>query len=200
MSPPHIRSDPTPFISNFSIEPYEEATLQERHEIDEWGELLAEFKPELDTKMLVHGWKSSTQSRSIQSIRQAYTKRGMVNVFAINWRDQADSIYYLKPARYAIHVGRAVSRLIDSLVEKRHADPQRIHLIGHSLGAHIMGYAGSYSRHRVGRITGKFFTTYSRLYYKNVTTLQVLILHAQLLRTALALRIIWMPPMRSLLM
>nr|XP_036224827.1 pancreatic triacylglycerol lipase isoform X2 [Bactrocera oleae] len=150
----YYNSDPTPFISNFSIEPYEEATLQERHEIDEWDELLAEFKPELDTKMLVHGWKSSTQSRSIQSIRQAYTKRGMVNVFAINWRDQADSIYYLKPARYAIHVGRAVSRLIDSLVEKRHADPQRIHLIGHSLGAHIMGYAGSYSRHRVGRITG----------------------------------------------
>ncbi|XP_039961100.1 pancreatic triacylglycerol lipase-like [Bactrocera neohumeralis] len=150
----YYTGNPTPFISNFSIEHYDEATPQQRHEIDEWDELLAEFKPELDTKMLVHGWKSSTQSRSIQSIREAYTKRGKLNVFAINWRDQADSIYYLKPARYAIHVGRAVSRLIDSLVEERQADPQRIHLIGHSLGAHIMGYAGSYARHRVGRITG----------------------------------------------
>ncbi|XP_054729783.1 pancreatic triacylglycerol lipase-like [Anastrepha obliqua] len=144
----------TPFISNISIEPFATTVVRHRHASEEWGELLAQFKPELDTKMLVHGWKSSSQSRSIQSIREAYTKHRNVNVFAVNWREQADSIYYLKPARYAIHVGRALSRLIDLLVEEHYADPQRIHLIGHSLGAHIMGYAGSYARHRVGRITG----------------------------------------------
>ncbi|XP_017484001.1 PREDICTED: lipase member I-like [Rhagoletis zephyria] len=145
----------TPFISNISIEQFSDTVVRhpQAHD-DEWGELLAEFKPELDTKMLVHGWKASTQSRSIQLIRDAYNRRGNMNVFAINWRDQAESIYYLKPARYSIHVGRAVSRLIDLLVEKHYADPQRIHLIGHSLGAHIMGYAGSFARYRVGRITG----------------------------------------------
>lgn len=73
---------------------------------------------------------------------------------AINWRDQADNIYYLRPARYTVQVGRAVAKLIDLLVEEKNADPMRIHLIGHSLGSHIMGYAGSYTKYRVARITG----------------------------------------------
>lgn len=86
--------------------------------------------------------------------RIEYYSAKFLFLLAINWRDQADNIYYLRPARYTIQVGRAVAKLIDLLVEELHADPLRIHLIGHSLGAHIMGYAGSYSRHRVGRITG----------------------------------------------
>lgn len=81
---------------------------------------------------------------------------------AINWKDQADNIYYLRPARYTVQVGRAVAKLIDLLVETKNADPKRIHLIGHSLGAHIMGYAGAYTKYRVGRITGKYFL---RRYY-----------------------------------
>ncbi|XP_039961152.1 lipase member H-like [Bactrocera tryoni] len=125
-----------------------------RQKRDTWEEMADKFNADLDTKILVHGWKSSTTSDSIQSIRGAYTMRGNLNIFAINWRDQADNIYYLKPARYTVQVGRAVAKLIDLLVEEKDADSKRIHLIGHSLGAHIMGYAGSYTKYRVGRITG----------------------------------------------
>ncbi|XP_022214736.2 inactive pancreatic lipase-related protein 1 isoform X1 [Drosophila obscura] len=128
--------------------------FSQRHKRDTWQEMAEKFNPALDTKILVHGWKSSTMSNSIQSIRGAYIERGQVNVFAINWQDQADNIYYLTPARYTVQVGRAVAKLIDLLVEEKDADPQRIHLIGHSLGAHIMGYAGSYTKYRVNRITG----------------------------------------------
>ncbi|XP_017479789.1 PREDICTED: pancreatic triacylglycerol lipase-like [Rhagoletis zephyria] len=125
-----------------------------RQKRDTWEELAGKFNADLDTKILVHGWKSSTTSDSIQSIRGAYAMRGNLNIFAINWRDQADNIYYLKPARYTVQVGRAVAKLIDLLVEEKDADSKRIHLIGHSLGAHIMGYAGSYTKYRVARITG----------------------------------------------
>ncbi|XP_017848914.1 pancreatic lipase-related protein 2 [Drosophila busckii] len=138
--------------SNFWID--ENDFQRVRHKRDTWQEMAEKFNPELDTKILVHGWKSSTMSNSIQSIRGAYLMRGQVNVFAINWRDQADNIYYLTPARYTVQVGRAVAKLIDLLVEEKDADPKRIHLIGHSLGAHIMGYAGSYTKYRVSRITG----------------------------------------------
>lgn len=138
--------------SNFWID--ENDFERARHKRDTWQEMAEKFDPKLDTKILVHGWKSSTMSNSIQSIRGAYIQRGQVNVFAINWRDQADNIYYLTPARYTVQVGRAVAKLIDLLVEEKNADPQRIHLIGHSLGAHIMGYAGSYTKYRVSRITG----------------------------------------------
>lgn len=48
---------------------------------DTWEEMAEKFNPKLDTKILVHGWKSSTQSDSIQSIRGAYRIKGHMNVF-----------------------------------------------------------------------------------------------------------------------
>jgi predicted alpha/beta hydrolase len=47
---------------------------------------------------------------------------------------------------------------IEMLLESQKAEPKKFILIGHSLGAHIMGFAGSYineKRHKkVGIITG----------------------------------------------
>ncbi|XP_014087328.2 pancreatic triacylglycerol lipase [Bactrocera oleae] len=145
-----------PVTSAFSLResPITTRQSQQRHKRETWEELADRFKADMNTKILVHGWKSSSRSNSIQAIRNAYVDRGNVNVFAINWSDQANNIYYLEPARYTVQVGRAVARLIDLLVEDKGAEPKDIHLIGHSLGAHIMGYAGSYTKYRVGRITG----------------------------------------------
>lgn len=125
-----------------------------RQKRETWSQITESFDPSLETKILVHGWKSSSMSNTIQSIKNEYLKKGKHNVIAVNWRNQADNIYYLEPARYTVQVGRAVANLIDMLVDEKSADPKKIHLIGHSLGAHIMGYAGSYSRHRISRITG----------------------------------------------
>lgn len=52
-----------------------------RSKRDTWEEMAGKFNPDLDTKILVHGWKSSTTSDSIQSIRGAYTIRGNLNIF-----------------------------------------------------------------------------------------------------------------------
>lgn len=51
-------------------------------------------------------------------------------------------------------VGAEVSLLINELIVNHGGDPQLIHLIGHSLGAHAAGYAGSRITPRVSRITG----------------------------------------------
>lgn len=125
-----------------------------RQKRETWSQITERFDPSIETKILVHGWKSSSMSNTIQSIKNEYLKKGKHNIIAVNWRNQADNIYYLEPARYTVQVGKAVANLIDMLVEQKSADPKKIHLIGHSLGAHIMGYAGSYSRHRISRITG----------------------------------------------
>ncbi|XP_049303075.1 phospholipase A1 2 isoform X1 [Bactrocera dorsalis] len=167
---------PVTTVFSLSESPISTRQSQERRKRETWEELADRFKADMNTKILVHGWKSSSRSNSIQAIRNAYADRGNVNVFAINWSDQADNIYYLEPARYTVQVGKAVAKLIDLLVEDKGAESKDIHLIGHSLGAHIMGYAGSYTRHRVGRITGKLcrISNYACIYVVNTYCIYLL--------------------------
>lgn len=54
------------------------------------------------------------------------------------------------------NVGHYTANLIDYLIGSLKADPTKIHIIGHSLGAHVSGFAGSFTkRGRMPRITGK---------------------------------------------
>lgn len=48
---------------------------------DTWSAVAEKYNPAYDTKILVHGWKSSIQSDSITTIKGAYTKKGRLNVF-----------------------------------------------------------------------------------------------------------------------
>lgn len=45
------------------------------------------------------------------------------------------------------------------LQEETHIPLQTVHLIGYSLGAHVAGYAGTFVKGTVGRITGKSSAT-----------------------------------------
>ncbi|CAG7722068.1 unnamed protein product, partial [Allacma fusca] len=64
------------------------------------------------------------------------------------------------------HVGHRTGALIQYLVEHMGVDLKNIHLIGHSLGAHAMGYTGRFIQENlkdnVGRITGELvFSNYT---------------------------------------
>lgn len=50
-------------------------------------------------------------------------------------------------------VGRDVALLISELVEEAGVNLSSVHIIGHSLGAHVAGYAGEFLP-GIGRITG----------------------------------------------
>lgn len=55
------------------------------------------------------------------------------------------------------NVAKHYVKLLNFLTDDFGADPMDIHLIGHSLGAHISGFAGRRVRKgKVGRITGTF--------------------------------------------
>ncbi len=77
-----------------------------------------------------------------------------VNIITVDWSDGADELNYMKSVQNIRVVGREVANLIKLMQNQVGMEPARVHLIGHSLGAHAAGYAGKAVR-RIGRITGK---------------------------------------------
>lgn len=78
-----------------------------------------------------------------------------VNFIAVNWTE-IDTLFYPWARGYVPVIGQRVAFLLDFL-RTVHAVPlSSVHLIGHSLGAHISGMAGSMVQWgTVGRITGR---------------------------------------------
>lgn len=74
---------------------------------------------------------------------------------AVDWRELASNNFYFTPARQTRDIGQHIAELIDFLCEETGADISKFHLIGHSLGAHAVGYAGMFTKSgKIPRITG----------------------------------------------
>lgn len=114
------------------------------------------FDPKKKTVVLVTGWMTEgTQDPTIYSISKAYLCRGDVNFIALDALKSMDTFYdwaALNTEEIGSYVGKALSLL------KNKVHPKDIHLIGHSLGAHIISAAGrtyfSLTDELIGRITG----------------------------------------------
>lgn len=73
----------------------------------------------------------------------------------MDWSELAKNLNYMISANQTMEVGRHVAQMIDSLVERKGAKTSKMHIVGHSLGAHTAGFAGSFtSKGRIARITG----------------------------------------------
>lgn len=114
------------------------------------------FDPRKWTVFLVHGWQASESIGGIYSLRESYLLADQdVNLITVDWQDIAANWYYFECARQTNNVGRTIAELIDYMVANMSLSLDRTHLIGHSLGAHTAGYAGSYvTSGRIARITG----------------------------------------------
>jgi len=88
----------------------------------------------------------------------AYVDIGGFNVISVDWSRIADDPKYPVPAYLTRVVGSAIAAFLDRLVDATGIKPSDIHLIGHSLGAHVVGSCGSnFKSGKIGRITGKNF-------------------------------------------
>lgn len=74
----------------------------------------------------------------------------------MDWSKIAKNIVYTIPAAMTKSVGRVIAEFLDRLVELEVIHPSDIHLIGHSLGAHVVGSCGRHLKSgKIGRITGE---------------------------------------------
>ncbi|XP_064605906.1 pancreatic triacylglycerol lipase-like [Liolophura sinensis] len=114
----------------------------------------SKFKADRDTKFLIHGYTDQGSSDWVKNMAKEFLKHEDLNVVAVNWQKGADSLYYGQSAANTRRVGEMVGDFIRQLKEVMGAPYSSQHLIGHSLGAHISGFAGASLNGQVARITG----------------------------------------------
>ncbi|XP_061724916.1 phospholipase A1 2-like [Cydia pomonella] len=105
-------------------------------------------------KLVTHGWISSAEDGMVTSIKNAYLRSKDVAVIAVDWSDTANDYNYPFVAKSIRKVGAHVGQFLNVFCELYNISGDRLHLIGHSLGAHLMGIAASKTNVRVGRVTG----------------------------------------------
>ncbi|XP_058459589.1 vitellogenin-1-like [Malaya genurostris] len=122
---------------------------------DLWSHWL--FNDSYSTVILVTGWTSNINgsNRAIDTIFNAYRARGGYNFVVIDTSDYVDTLYSWS-AFNTNDLGKALAEGLEEMI--RYVQLDSIHLIGHSLGAHIVGSAGRYFQQRtnqsIPRITG----------------------------------------------
>ncbi|KAJ8664652.1 hypothetical protein QAD02_006314 [Eretmocerus hayati] len=124
----------------------------------------ADFDITRRTIFIVHGFLAHGQEEWIANLEQALFRWGNVNVFVVDWSQGADTWNYFKAALNTKTVGDQLATFISQIADQTrqwHGEKNwgPLHLIGHSLGAHICGYAAKELDRRqagwpVHRITG----------------------------------------------
>ncbi|XP_059472684.1 pancreatic triacylglycerol lipase-like [Neocloeon triangulifer] len=114
------------------------------------------IKDNRQTFFIVHGYLESGNKTWIKKLSDELLKKIDANVIAVDWNGGSGPPYAQAVANIRL-VGRAVAIMIIKLMEEVGLRPPKTHIIGHSLGAHTAGYAGSAVKGwhvKLGRITG----------------------------------------------
>ncbi|OXU29964.1 hypothetical protein TSAR_008301 [Trichomalopsis sarcophagae] len=111
------------------------------------------FSVDKPMKVLIHGWTDTGSSSWIQDFRKNYLKAGDYNVVVVDW-SVASLQDYLTASRLSRQVGDHVSKFLEFLMMENIVASEDIHVLGHSLGAHIAGFIGSNLSGKIARITG----------------------------------------------
>ncbi|CAG2177305.1 unnamed protein product, partial [Oppiella nova] len=126
---------------------------------NEWT--AAGFNISARTKFIVHGWLEkypggiqSDWYNWMEQMKNVILNNSCVNVVAIDWYKPASLSYLIQSVPNTKIVGQMIGCVINRLSANLGVDPQDIHLIGHSLGSHVVGFAGKHvTNPKVGHIT-----------------------------------------------
>lgn len=91
-----------------------------------------------------------------------------VNVVGVDWGALCPSPFYVSARSHVSGAGKQVAKLLDALVQDGGLDLATVHILGHSLGAHVSGNVGKTIKSgKIGRITGGSHSPYSPLNKKS---------------------------------
>ncbi|XP_069356725.1 pancreatic triacylglycerol lipase-like [Maniola hyperantus] len=111
------------------------------------------FNPNSSTVVSVHGWMGNLNAANNIAIKDALLDSGNFNVIIMDWRQLASAEYSSVVAGVPA-VGRGLGQFLNFIGSVTGITLASVHLVGFSLGAHVVGNAGKQLNGRVGRITG----------------------------------------------
>lgn len=117
------------------------------------------FNSSKETVFLIHGWKTDCFSPMPQTIKDAYLETRDINVIVVDWKDLAESEYYL--AKWCVRrVGKRISEFIQNMVDILGLNLDKTSMVGFSLGAHIAACASRLVGAKIDHITGKCLVSF----------------------------------------
>lgn len=112
------------------------------------------FNVSQPVKIVIHGFTSNVAAEVVRIITTAYLKTGDYNVIGVDWSVLCDT-EYISAMRGVQLAGDALAGFIRWL-NNMGVPMSNVHIVGHSLGAHVAGVAGDkLNEKQVSRITGK---------------------------------------------
>uniref|UniRef100_A0AB38ZEP9 Venom lipase 1 n=1 Tax=Oncocephalus sp. TaxID=2944721 RepID=A0AB38ZEP9_9HEMI len=116
--------------------------------------MFTHFDTKKPTRIIVHGWMGSGTSKFSLAFIDAYLPKFDYNLIVVDWGGRAKKFY--PTARQSIVlIGKYLSDFIDRLCQSYNIPPESLHVVGHSLGAHVAGIAGRFIQSgKLGRISG----------------------------------------------
>ncbi|XP_015113174.1 pancreatic triacylglycerol lipase [Diachasma alloeum] len=113
----------------------------------------SQFMPDRGLKVVIHGWTDKGTTKWLKIIRSNYLSEEDCNVVIVNWFPISIKEYHVA-AKLTEQIGAYVGEFLHFLNAETNISLANVHILGHSLGAHIAGFAGSSLSGNVGRITG----------------------------------------------
>lgn len=93
------------------------------------------------------------QLHSLCASLAAYKAQGYANVLVADWSPAAN-LDYPNSRRAVSKVALVLAKQLQQFLARHNVSHEAVHVIGHSLGAHIAGRIGQYFNGTVGRVTG----------------------------------------------
>ncbi|KAM6958789.1 endothelial lipase [Aplochiton taeniatus] len=113
------------------------------------------FNATAKTILIVHGWTMSGlfETWMHKLVSSVMEREREANVLVVDWLPLAHKLYP-DAVNHTHRVGLSIATTLNWLQDEQQLPMKNVHLIGYSLGAHVAGYAGTFVRGTVGRITG----------------------------------------------
>ncbi|XP_064071142.1 pancreatic lipase-related protein 2-like isoform X1 [Vanessa tameamea] len=115
--------------------------------------LNSNYRANRPTKVIVHGWNNNGNTQMNPLITSAFLAVQDVNVIVVDWNQLANGAY-TTAVRGVPDVGRHLGNFLIWLFNNAGGNWNQLHLVGFSLGAHVVGNAGHTVGGRAVRITG----------------------------------------------